>query len=80
MMSQKMKETDTEEEMREAFRVFDQDGDGQISSQELRQVMANLGEKLTDDEIDDMIKEADKDQDGLVSFEGRSLIACHSIC
>ena len=37
---------------------------------ELRHVMTNLGEKLTDDEVDEMIKEADLDGDGMVNYEG----------
>jgi calmodulin len=70
MMERKMKETDTEEEMREAFRVFDKDGDGYISAAELRHVMANLGEKLTEQEVDEMIKEADTNGDGKVDYTG----------
>uniref|UniRef100_A0A3B4CZ29 Calmodulin n=1 Tax=Pygocentrus nattereri TaxID=42514 RepID=A0A3B4CZ29_PYGNA len=59
MMARKMKDTDSEEEIREAFRVFDKDGNGYISAAELRHVMTNLGEKLTDEEVDEMIREAD---------------------
>uniref|UniRef100_T1JDJ6 EF-hand domain-containing protein n=1 Tax=Strigamia maritima TaxID=126957 RepID=T1JDJ6_STRMM len=69
MMSKKMKDSDSELELREAFRVFDKNGDGFISSSELRHVMTNLGEKLTDDEVEDMIREADIDGDGLVNYE-----------
>jgi len=69
MMSKKMKETDKEEELKEAFRVFDRNGDGFISASELRHVMTNLGEKLTDEEVEDMIREADLDGDGLVNYE-----------
>merc|ERR1712122_291430 len=56
MMARKMKDTDSEEEIREAFRVFDKDGNGFISAAELRHVMTNLGEKLTDEEVDEMIR------------------------
>ena len=69
MMARKMKDTDTEEEIREAFRVFDKDGNGFISAAELRHVMTNLGEKLTDDEVDEMIREADIDGDGQINYE-----------
>ncbi|XP_067682347.1 uncharacterized protein [Haliotis asinina] len=69
MMARKMKETDSEEEIREAFRVFDKDGNGFISAAELRHVMTNLGEKLTDEEVDEMIREADIDLDGQVKNE-----------
>ena len=53
------------------FRVFDKDGNGLISASELRIVMDNLGEKLTDDEVEEMIREADLDGDGMVSYEGK---------
>uniref|UniRef100_A0A1B6E6U9 EF-hand domain-containing protein n=1 Tax=Clastoptera arizonana TaxID=38151 RepID=A0A1B6E6U9_9HEMI len=68
MMSRKIKVSDSEAELREAFRVFDKDNDGMISSYELRHVMTNLGEKLSDEEVDDMIKEADTDGDGQVNY------------
>ena len=48
------------------FQVFDKDGNGFISAAELRHVMTNLGEKLTDEEVDEMIREADIDGDGQV--------------
>jgi calmodulin len=70
MMARKMKDTDSDEEIREAFRVFDKDGNGFISAAELRHVMTNLGEKLTDEEVDEMIREADTDGDGQVNYEG----------
>jgi len=51
------------------FSVFDKDGNGYISAAELRHVMTNLGEKLTDEEVDEMIREADIDGDGQVNYE-----------
>ena len=63
------KDTDSEEEIREAFKVFDKDGNGFISAAELRHVMTNLGEKLTDEEVDEMIREADIDGDGQINYE-----------
>ena len=77
-MARKMKDTDSEEEIREAFRVFDKDGNGFISAAELRHVMTNLGEKLTDDEVDEMIREADIDGDGQVNYEGKTYIPMNS--
>ena len=61
LMARKMKDTDTEEELGEAFKVFDRDGNGFTSATELRHVMTNLGEKFTDEEVDEMIREADVD-------------------
>ncbi|URE48218.1 receptor kinase 1 [Musa troglodytarum] len=69
LMARKMKDTDSEEELKEAFRVFDKDQDGFISAAELRHVMTNLGEKLTDEEVDEMIREADVDGDGQINYE-----------
>mmetsp|Transcript_8066 Transcript_8066/g.8928 ORF Transcript_8066/g.8928 Transcript_8066/m.8928 type:complete len:150 (+) Transcript_8066:46-495(+) len=69
MMAKQMKNEDTEEEIREAFKVFDKDGNGFISAAELRHVMTNLGEKLTDEEVDEMIREADVDNDGQINYD-----------
>ena len=51
-------------------RVFDKDGNGLINAAELRHVMTNLGEKLTDQEVDEMMKDADIDGDGQLNYEG----------
>ncbi|XP_027365217.1 calmodulin-2/4-like isoform X1 [Abrus precatorius] len=69
LMARKMKETDAEEDLKEAFKVFDKDQNGYISASELRHVMINLGEKLTDEEVEQMIKEADLDGDGQVNYD-----------
>ncbi|XWS13737.1 hypothetical protein CRYUN_Cryun36dG0063700 [Craigia yunnanensis] len=69
LMANKMKETDAEDELKEAFKVFDKDQNGYISANELRHVMINLGEKLSDEEVEQMIKEADLDGDGQVNYE-----------
>ena len=72
MMARKMKDTDSEEEIREAFKVFDRDNNGFISAAELRHVMTSIGEKLTDDEVDEMIREADQDGDGRIDCKQTS--------
>ena len=69
MMAKKLKDTDTEEELKEAFRVFDKDGNGFISADELRHVMTNLGEQLSEEEVEQMIQEADSNGDGQVDYE-----------
>ena len=69
LMAKKLKSSDTEEELIEAFKVFDRDGNGLISPGELKHVMTNLGEKMTDEEIELMIEEADQDKDGLVNYQ-----------
>ena len=63
-----MKQIDTEEELVEAFKVFDRDGDGLIRYAEFRHVFSILGEDISDDDIHTMIKYADKDRAGAISF------------
>ena len=51
--------------------AFDKDGSGKISEDELRTVMQSLGETLTDDELREMIREADTDGDGEINYYGK---------
>lgn len=56
-------------EFREAFRLFDKDGDGSITKEELGSVMRSLGQFARVEELQDMLQEIDVDGDGNVSFE-----------
>lgn len=58
-----------EDELREAFAVFDKDGNGFISPEELKSALLNLGEKLEDQEVMAMIKAADRDGNGQIDYE-----------
>mmetsp|Transcript_64044 Transcript_64044/g.162315 ORF Transcript_64044/g.162315 Transcript_64044/m.162315 type:complete len:152 (+) Transcript_64044:55-510(+) len=69
LMAQKMRDTDTEEEFIQAFKVFDRNRDGLISSAELRHVMTSWREILTEEEADKIVREADGDGDGQINFE-----------
>ncbi|CAM9316280.1 unnamed protein product [Discosporangium mesarthrocarpum] len=62
-------ETDFEMEINEAFKFFDKDGDGEVTPSELAAIMRGLGDKLTDDEIDLLVKVADKNGDGSISID-----------
>jgi len=62
--------TDDAEQMRQAFSVMDRDGSGKVSAGELKHVMRSIGEKLSDDDVDEIIRELDMDGDGEVDYEG----------
>ena len=51
MMAKKTSELNAEDEIREAFHVFDRDGNGYISRNEFSAVLLNIGEKITDEEM-----------------------------
>ncbi|XP_069114918.1 calmodulin-like isoform X2 [Argopecten irradians] len=69
MMKKKDANKDSPEEIFEAFRVFDREDRGYITVDELRHIMTNLGDKLPDEEVDEMIQLADIDGDGTVEYE-----------
>ncbi|XP_068443958.1 calcium-binding protein 2 isoform X1 [Clinocottus analis] len=57
-------------ELRDAFKEFDANGDGQISLIELREAMKKLmGEQVTNREINEILRDVDLNGDGLVDFE-----------
>jgi len=69
-MTGKEDKMSNEDEISEAFRTFDSDGDGFITATELHNVMKNLGENFTEEEINNMVKEGDLDGDGHLNYEG----------
>lgn len=72
-MSRDLDEEDHEVALREAFKMFDRDGNGYIDADELRLCMMNLGEKLTLEEVEEMIREVDVDFDGRMNYEGKDI-------
>jgi len=67
MCGPKMTSRDTRDEIMKVFGLFDDDGTGAISFRNLRRVASELGENLTDEELQEMIDEADRDGDGLIN-------------
>ncbi|KAL7750960.1 myosin II light chain [Sorochytrium milnesiophthora] len=53
----------------QGFQVCDKDGSGYISAAELRYVLTSLGEKLTDQDVDELLKAVDVGKDGLIHYE-----------
>ena len=69
MMERKIDYIDSEDEVIDAFRVFDQDGSGLVSAAELREVLTSLGEKLTEEEVEELFSEAEIDENGLFNYQ-----------
>ncbi|KAG5679823.1 hypothetical protein PVAND_009361 [Polypedilum vanderplanki] len=65
----KMRKVKTEEDVLDAFRVLDIEKSGTITVTRLRHVLQTLGDKLSDEEIQSMIEEADDDGDGLINYK-----------
>merc|ERR1712183_855609 len=76
MMLRKIDEISAEADIREAFKVFDSNGDGFINRQELGYVMENLGETMDKEEIESLIDEIDIDGDGQINYEEFYTMMC----
>ncbi|XP_076805663.1 neo-calmodulin-like [Clavelina lepadiformis] len=78
LYSRIMKSTlEMDDELTNAFRVFDKNLDGFITAADLRRHMTTLGEKLTDEEVDEMIKDADTNGDGKINYNEFSFAIIH---
>ncbi|KAL9644484.1 hypothetical protein ABK040_009349 [Willaertia magna] len=69
VLSQKLKNTDREEKLREAFRAFDEEGKGVIPSKELKDALCNWGEKFTESEWSQMRQEIGAKDSGDFDYE-----------
>lgn len=69
MMTAKIGERDTKEDLKRAFKIIDQDKNGTISKTDIHRIARDLGEHFTDREIEDMIAAADQSRNGEVSVE-----------
>jgi Ca2+-binding EF-hand superfamily protein len=76
MMTVETKPANVEQELRNAFRVFDKDNSGTISADEIAQVMSTFGQNLSDDELQFMIQEVDKNGDGTIDCTSPQLSNC----
>ncbi|XP_071160670.1 calmodulin-like isoform X1 [Mytilus edulis] len=69
MATDMMKSVDLADEVRDAFRLFDKNGDGYVTASELKTILSNNGEKISDEELDAMVKDADVDGDGKINYQ-----------
>merc|ERR1711998_226950 len=67
MMSNKVSDKDAKDDMIKAFKLFDTEGSGKVSFKNLKAVAAELGESMTDADLQGMMDEADTDGDGEIN-------------
>ena len=73
------KNEDTVEDLVEAFKFWDSDGSGKVTTDEIRQALTTLGDVLSEDEINALIKEADPTDLGVIDYENYSKILFRKI-
>ena len=69
MMTGKMGDKDSREDVEKVFRMFDDDNTGKISLRNIRRVAQELGENIDDDELQDMLVQADRDGDNELNID-----------
>merc|ERR1712199_122784 len=69
IMTGKMGEKDTREDIEKVFKLFDNDSTNKISFRNLARVAEELGENIDDEELQDMINQADRDGDGEINLD-----------
>lgn len=69
LMTQRVSNKDTREDLKKVFNFFDLDKTGYISIKNLKAIVKELGENIDEQELQEMIQKADQDQDGQVSEE-----------
>ena len=77
IVKRREKNVDKEEEVLNAFKLFDKEGNGLININELKHIMLTVGNNITEEELNDLLKEADTDNDGYINYEEfiRSLLS-----
>ena len=71
LLSKQQRSGTNYDSLKDAFSIFDKDDDGYIPVNEMRDILQSLGDKMTDQELDEMMAAADSDQDGFINYEGK---------
>ena len=61
-----------EVKIREAFKLFDLNSDGMITKDELSKAISKIGSKVSDEEIDNLVKIIDRDGDQKINYDGKT--------
>ncbi|RYG50775.1 hypothetical protein EON67_04660, partial [archaeon] len=71
---------DTKEEVAKVFALFEPDAHGRITLRDLKRVITDLGENISEEEMRDMIQEADRDHDGTHRTTAAASWRCTQLC
>ena len=69
LMHSRLKKADIENELNEAFSVYDKNGSGKISVREFKKIMNSLGDKIMQEEIDEIIQKVDSKNRGYINYK-----------
>lgn len=67
-LNKRCKEVDAETELIHSFKQFDKDGDGRINVKEMKYLLLTLGERLEDEEVEEIIREVDTTGQGAITY------------
>jgi len=67
-MSKRLEEQNSLVSLKQAFKIFDRNEVNSFTILDIRAVMTNLGEKMSDSDLQEMFQDIDMDKDGKISF------------
>ena len=70
---------ETVEDLIEAFKFWDTDNSGRVATEDIKKALTTLGDKLSEDEINALVKEADPNNIGAIDYEHYSKILFRKI-
>merc|ERR1712083_437603 len=76
LLSKQQRSGTTRDSLTDAFSIFDKDDDGYIPVHEMREILQSLGDKMTDKELDEMMKAASSDREGFINYEEFVTVLC----
>lgn len=76
LMAHKMADVRSESSLKASFALFDHSGDGFIDAAEMRNLMINVGEPVTIEDVNELLKEVDRDGDGVVNYSEFTKVVC----
>jgi len=76
LLSKQQRSGTTRDSLTDAFSIFDKDDDGYIPVHEMREILQSLGDKMTDKELDEMMKAASSDREGFINYDEFVTVLC----